>query len=232
MTYGARPIDHDAANVAYFDRWARRYDEGRIGPWFRHTQDLAIGALELRPPSRVLDVGCGTGFAVLRLASLVPDGRACGIDISPGMIARARSKIPEQLADRVEFRQASSDAIPYPDASFDHALCTNSFHHYPDPLRSLAEISRVLVAGGQLVIFENAPDLSWYTWAWDRVLRLLEHGHVRYYPSAELRRILVQAGFATIELRHLARERFTHGKLCAAIQVWSVRTRRPGAVGS
>jgi ubiquinone/menaquinone biosynthesis C-methylase UbiE len=224
MSRASRTIDHDAANVAYFDRWAQRYDEGRTGPWFRHTQDLAIGALDLRPASRILDVGCGTGVAVLRLASLAPDGRACGVDISPNMIARARRKVPERLAHRVEFQRAGSDAIPYPDASFDHALCTNSFHHYLDPLRSLAEISRVLVPGGQLVIFENAPDLSWYTWAWDRVLRRLEKGHVRYYPSGELRRLLVGAGFATVELRHLARERFTHGKLFAAIQIWSVRT--------
>jgi ubiquinone/menaquinone biosynthesis C-methylase UbiE len=218
-------LDLDAANQAYFDRWAAGYDEGRIGPWFRYTQDLAIGALALRPTSRVLDVGCGTGAAVLRVAALVPAGRACGIDISPAMVARARSKVPPSLAHRVEFRRAPSDTLPFPDASFDHALCTNSFHHYPDPLRSLREISRVLAPGGQLVILENAPDLSWYTWAWDRVLRLLETGHVRYYPSAELGAMLERAGLVSIELVHLANERFKHGKLFASLQVWRARTR-------
>jgi ubiquinone/menaquinone biosynthesis C-methylase UbiE len=220
-------IDRDTANTAYFDRWAAGYDGGRIGPWFRYTQDLAIGALQLTPSSRVLDVGCGTGAAVLRMATLVPAGKAYGIDISPAMIARAQSKLPNQLALQVEFRCAASDAIPYPDGSFDHALCTNSFHHYPDPLRSLAEISRVLTPGGQLVILENAPDLSWYTWAWDRVLRLLEKGHVRYYPSRELGDMLHRAGFVSVELVHLANERFRYGKLFASLQVWRARTTSP-----
>lgn len=218
-------LDRDTANAAYFDRWAGDYDQGRIGPWFRYTQDLAIRALDLEPDSRVLDVGCGTGAAVLRLAAIAPAGRACGIDISPEMIARARRKVPPGWADRVEFRCAPSDALPYGDATFDHVLCTNSFHHYPDPLRALGEMARVLVPGGQVVILENAPDLSWYTWAWDRVLRRIEPGHVRYYPSAELGAMLRRARLADVELVHLANERFRHGKVFASLQVW--RARRP-----
>lgn len=215
----------DAANATYFDRWAADYDGGRIGPWFRYTQGLAIGALDLRAASRVLDVGCGTGEAVLRLAPRLTAGRACGIDIAPAMIARARSKIPPALAGRTEFRRAAADAIPYGDGAFDHVLCTNSFHHYADPRRALAEIRRVLAPGGQFVVLENAPDLSWYTWAWDRALRLLETGHVRYYPSAELGAMLRDAGFAPVELLHLGNERFKHGKVFASLQVW--RGRRP-----
>ena len=221
-----QPVDlehHRAVNVAYFDRWAAGYDGGRIGPWFRYTQDLAIGALVLRPSSRILDVGCGTGTAVLRLAERVPQGRACGVDISSAMIAEAEAKRPAG-ARGVEFRCASADAMPYPDGSFDHVLCTNSFHHYPDPLRALAEIRRVLAPGGQLVVLENAPDLSWYTWAWDHVLRRLEKGHVRYYPSSELGAMLTRAGFENTELLHLANERFKHGKVFASLQLWSAHS--------
>ncbi|HXG02309.1 MAG TPA: methyltransferase domain-containing protein [Candidatus Binatia bacterium] len=223
--------DRDAANAAYFDCWADRYDEGRIGPWFRYTQDLALDALDPRPESHVLDVGCGTGSAVLRLASLAPDIRVCGIDISARMIARARGKVPPAIADRVEFRRAAADAIPYADHTFDRLLCTNSFHHYPDPDRALGEMLRVLVPGGRLVILENAPDLSWYTWAWDRLLRITEKGHVRYYPSAELGALIRRAGFVGVELVHLANERFKHGKLFASIQLWRARTRAIGATG-
>ncbi len=209
------------SNMAYFDSWAKKYDEGRITRWFHYTQDLAISFLNLRPGSKVLDVGCGTGYAPLRLASMLFDGKACGIDISSGMIEKARAKMPDTLKERTEFRQATSDNIPYLDDEFDHVLCTNSFHHYPHPIKALTEMRRVLTPGGQIVILENAPDLSWYTWAWDHFLRIKEKGHIRYYSSQELGNLIKQAGFESVRLCHLKNEFLKYGKLFASVQVWS-----------
>jgi hypothetical protein len=87
-------------------------------------------------------------------------------------------------------------------------------------------MQRVLKPGGQLVILENAPDLSWYTWLWDRVLRIIEKGHVKYYPSHELGELLRRSELAQVRLCHLRNERFKHGKLFASIQLWSGR--KPG----
>ncbi len=216
----------DAKNRAFFDRWSRSYDGGRISGWFQYTQRLTIDLLTLRPGARVLDVGCGTGYAVIHLGELPEVEKACGIDISPGMIAAARSKIPESSRQKIEFLEASADRIPYPDGTFHHVICTNSFHHYPDPLLALGEMQRVLKPGGELVIFENAPDLSLYTWLWDRLLRLVEKGHVRYYPSAELGAMLRKAGLEEVELCHLENEFLKHGKLFASIQVWKAVTPR------
>ena len=70
----------DTENKTYFDRWATKYDKGRITRWFQYTQDLSISLMPIQCDSKVLDVGCGTGFAVLELASRVPDGKAYGID--------------------------------------------------------------------------------------------------------------------------------------------------------
>lgn len=211
----------DQKNKSFFDRWAKTYDDGRITNWFKYTQDLTIGLLDLRPNSKVLDVGCGTGHAVLKLASLISDGKACGIDISPVMIEKALTKVHESLMNKIEFRQASSENIPYPANEFDYVICTNSFHHYPDPLRALGEMSRVLRSGGQVVIFENAPDLSLYTWVWDRLFRIIEKGHVRYYSSQELGEMLERAGFKNVKLCYLKNEFLKHGKLFASIQIWS-----------
>jgi ubiquinone/menaquinone biosynthesis C-methylase UbiE len=182
---------------------------------------LAISFLDLKPASKILDVGCGTGFAVLQLSSTVSEGKVCGIDISSGMIEKAQAKVPGDLKGKVEFRQASSEDIPYPAGEFDHVICTNSFHHYPNPLRALEEMHRVLRRDGQVVILENAPDLSWYAWAWDRILRMIEKGHVRYYPSSELGEMLHRAGFERVELRYLRNEFLRYGKLLTSIQVWS-----------
>ena len=212
--------ERERASAAFFDRWAKGYEERRISPWFQFTQRLAIDHLGLNPDSVVLDVGCGTGYAVRVVADMMPEGRACGIDISAAMIEQAQANVEPDVRERVEFRQATSADIPYSNATFSHILCTNSFHHYPDPLKVLAEMKRVLVPGGTLVIFENAPELSWYTWMWDRVLRLVEKGHVRYYPTDELEGLIADSGFENRKL-HLRRNfLMKHGKVFASVQLW------------
>lgn len=218
----------EVASRAFFNRWARNYEDRRLSSWFQYTQHLAIERLEPDLDSVVLDVGCGTGYAVRALARLVSHGRVCGIDISPAMISEARSRISPELRDRVQFDEASAASMPYPDGTFSHVLCTNSFHHYPDPVAALREMKRVLKSAGELVILENAPDLSLYTWTWDRLLRVIEKGHVRYYPSRELGQMIVRAGFEAVRLRVLRNEFLKHGKLFASIQLWSAKAPGPG----
>ena len=210
---------HKKENIEYFDIWASQYDGGRISKWFQYTQRLSVGTMTLRRDSCVLDIGCGTGYAVRHLGSMLPEGKACGIDLSPQMIEEAKKNTLGE-ARNVEFQVANAEEIPYPDNTFDAVLCTNSFHHYPNPLKALRGFRRVLKPGGQFVIFENATDLSWYTWAWDKVLRIIEPGHIRYFASQELGKMLRQAGFGQVELRYLKNEYLKHGKICASIQVW------------
>ena len=226
MTHVSELHDKERASGDFFDTWASGFEDRRISPWFQYTQSLAIDALGLRPDSRVLDVGCGTGFAVRQVATRVGAGRACGIDISPAMIEQARARVPQALAARIEFREASSSSIPYENGAFTHILCTNSFHHYPEPVAVLREMQRVLVPGGRIAIFENAPDLSLYTRLWDLLLRTFERGHVRYYTSNQLKALLQQAGLVDLELHALRNEFRKHGKLFASIQLWSAR--KPG----
>lgn len=220
------PLGADSAKAAerasqsFFDEWSEGYEEMRISPWFRYTQELTIEHLQLTPESRVLDIGCGTGYAVRRAAELVPEGRAVGLDISPGMIDQARALTAPRLRDRIEFRLGSSAELAFDDNTFTHVICTNSFHHYPDPLGVLGQMRRVLEPGGTLLIFENAPDLSLYTKAWDLILSVWEEGHVKYYPSHELGALIRQAGFSEVELLVLRNELLKHGKLFASIQLW------------
>ena len=92
--------DREKASRWFYNRWASTYDHGRMSRWFQYTQNLAIKNLKLEPDSQVLDVGCGTGYAVLRLAAMLPEGKAYGIDISSSMINKAGSKVPANLQER------------------------------------------------------------------------------------------------------------------------------------
>ncbi|HXH82453.1 MAG TPA: methyltransferase domain-containing protein [Candidatus Tectomicrobia bacterium] len=203
-------VEQNRTAVARFDRWARTYDDGQRKPWFLRGQAAALDAAGLQEDDRLLDVGCGTGSAVIAAARR-PVARACGIDVSPEMIVRARRNA-DGLAG-VEFRVADAEAIPYPDATFTAVICTNSFHHYSEPLRALAELRRVLAPGGRLVVLDPDRAGCLWVWCWDRILRVAERSHVRYYTAAELLDLVRTGGFADVRLLAADHGHWRHGKI-------------------
>ncbi len=99
----------------------------------------------------VLDLGCGAGFDAFVAAQLVgPGGRVVGVDLSREMLAVARASHAEAGFPQVEFREASIEALPFPDASYDVALSNGVLNLVPDKPGALAEIFRVLRPGGRL----------------------------------------------------------------------------------
>jgi ubiquinone/menaquinone biosynthesis C-methylase UbiE len=199
--------------VPRFDRWSRTYDRGHLKTWFRVAQHGALAGAGVDRDDRLLDVGCGTGAAVIAAARR-PIATACGIDVSPGMIERARQSAAG--LGNVEFRVADAEAIPYPDETFTAVICTNSFHHYSDPLRALAEIRRVLRPRGRLVIVDPDRSRCLWVWCWDRVLRVVERSHVRYYTASEILALVGAGGFTRVTL--LAAE---HGHLRRGKIAWA-----------
>lgn len=181
-------------SIPAFDRWAQTYDRGRMTRWLSRGQRQALAALGLAPGDSLLDVGCGTGGATIEAARSQRAGRACGVDLSPGMIQHAIHQA--RGLGNVEFRVADAEELPYPAASFDGALCAHSLHHYSDPVRALREIRRVLKPGGRFVLLDSDRAACSWVWTWDRFLRLFEAGHVKYYTEAELLLLVAEAGFA------------------------------------
>jgi SAM-dependent methyltransferase len=112
----------------------------------------------------------------------------------------------QRLADGVgnlRFEIGDAEHLPADVGAFTAVLCSNSFHHYPDPGRAVGEMARVLAPGGRLVIGDACSDLATARIA-DRFLRRLEPGHVRLYRSEELTAFLHAEGFARVMLRRLA----------------------------
>lgn len=210
-------------NVPRFDRWARSYERGRMSRWFTSGQARAIQVLGLGPDDWLLDVGCGTGWAVVHAAQRLPGGMACGIDLSPGMVARAQALA--QGVHNVEFRVADAEAIPYPSGRFNAVICTNSFHHYAAPLKALQEMRRVLKPGGQLVILDSDRGRCLWVKLWDLFNSAFERGHVRYYTVTEVLQLLRGAGIrraGVVETEHF---HFRRGKIGYA--VYAIRAFAP-----
>jgi len=101
-----------------------------------------------RDGGQVLDVATGTGLVAEAL--LARGFRVTGLDQSPGMLANARARFD----DRVELVEASADALPFPDASFDHLTFTYLLRYVDDPGATLAELARVVRPGGTVAMVE------------------------------------------------------------------------------
>ena len=210
-------VKENQLNVEKFDVWAKSYDQGRMREWFTNSQTKTLEALEFRENDWLLDVGCGTGWAVMQAAQQLPEGKACGVDISPGMISQA-SEVAEDIPN-TEFHVADAEAIPYPDDQFAAVMCTNSFHHYSSPVAALTEMRRVLKPGGRLIIRDMNRSGCWWTWLWDRFNRMFEKGHVLYYRPEEVFQFLSEADIKQAELISSEHSHFKGGKVGSAIYV-------------
>jgi ubiquinone/menaquinone biosynthesis C-methylase UbiE len=118
-------------------------------------------ALALKRDGEAIDLGCGPGDLVLKLARLAPRLSITGIDLAPEMLAQAGARAEESgLGDRVAFRLGDAQHIPFPDGSLDLVISTFSLHHWSAPVAVLDEIARVLRPGGTFLVFDLRRDLA------------------------------------------------------------------------
>jgi demethylmenaquinone methyltransferase/2-methoxy-6-polyprenyl-1,4-benzoquinol methylase len=113
----------------------------------------------------VLDVATGTGLVA---AELVPRGfRVTGVDQSPEMLASARRRFGE----RVELVEASAEALPFEDASFDHLTVTYLLRYVEDPAATLVELARAVRPGGVVASLEFGVPGGLARPAWEAYVR-------------------------------------------------------------
>ncbi|MFQ6136006.1 MAG: class I SAM-dependent methyltransferase [Candidatus Hydrothermarchaeales archaeon] len=180
-----------------FDRWAEGYDRNLIVKLFAPNPLLLLDELNLAPDSKILDVGCGTGTLVLALSRICREGEAVGIDFSERMIEVARKKAID--VSNVDFDIGEAGDLPYEDGYFDFVTCTTAFHHFPEKLKALREMERVLKRGGRLYLLEGIT-FGFF----EKLFEILGWGHHRFTPE-DIRRYFEEAGFSEIYQRELKR---------------------------
>ena len=161
----------------------------------------------LRPGERVLDVACGTGV-VARLASeqVGSAGAVAGLDVTPGMLAVARSATPPGAS--IEWHEASADAMPFPDESFDVVLCQMGLQFMPDRSAALREMRRVLARGGRLALNVPGPTPRLFEILHDELAHHLGDEAAGFvsqvfslHDTAETEDLLRDAGFHDVSVR-------------------------------
>jgi ubiquinone/menaquinone biosynthesis C-methylase UbiE len=161
---------------------------------------------QIQEGDRVLDVGCRAGC--LLLAAARQTSQAVGVDAHPEMLAEAKRRAEEAGLANVTLREANLEALPFADDRFDVVLTRLTLHHAQSPERLLSEIYRVCRPGGRIAVCDViATDDTARADLHNRVERLRDPSHVRYYTAAELTRLVTGAEFTVTTAKQWQVER-------------------------
>lgn len=189
--------DRNAQNtyvIGAYDDQAEIYDE-RWASYIEATVRETIARVEFTGDEKVLELACGTGALTVRLLEEWPELNVIGLDISRGMLSKARFR----LGDHFPLLRADVHELPFLSEQFDVVISCNAFHYWRHPGVSLQEAARVLAPRGRFIVTDWCDDYIACRLC-DYYLRLFDQSHFRMYGSAECRKLLESASFSRIRM--------------------------------
>ncbi len=143
----------DEVRVEAWRKW-----HGKFVTQTRAATEAIVGAAQLKPGMRVLDLASGPGEPALTIAGAVqPGGQVTATDLVGGMLKAAAENARQQALTNIAFQRASAESLPFPEESFDVVTCRFGIMFVPEVGRALAEIGRVLRPGGRAVFMAWGP---------------------------------------------------------------------------
>jgi arsenite methyltransferase len=140
-----------AEDLDYPGELLERVPEAAVESFAGIANPFSLG--ELQPGERVLDVGCGAGMDTLVAAQMVgPTGHVTGIDMTPEMLAKARTAAGEMGLENVELVAGEAEQLPFEDGAFDVVISNGVIDLVPDKDAVFSELFRVLKPGGRIQI--------------------------------------------------------------------------------
>jgi len=191
----ALPSPADQKLQQEFNQWAAA---GRGDEMEDHHSDITNQTLELMEigrGDRILDLGCGTGWASRRMA--LRAGEVVGLDVADEMLHRARAASPG--VGNVSYVWGSAEKIPFADGNFTKVLSVESFYYYADQGRALDELRRVMAPGGRLFILINLYKDNHYSLRWVSELKV----PVQALSEREYIALLEAHGFSNLQARRI-----------------------------
>lgn len=162
--------------------------------------DWGLQQAHVEKNATILDVGCGGGRTVQRLAAMAPEGTIHGIDYSPASVtASRRTNAREVETGRVQIQLGSVAHMPFPDGTFDLVTAVETHYYWPKLPANMREVFRVLKPGGMFVLIAETYRGGRLGALYGVAMRLLR---AAYLSDAEHRNLLAQAGFAEVSTVH------------------------------
>ncbi len=160
--------------------------------------DWGLSHLSIGKQDTILDVGCGGGGTVHKLAKIATNGKVYGIDFSDEsvMVSRMTNKQFIQMG-RVEIQQSSVSCLPFSEGMFDLVTAVNTHNYWPNLVADMQQISRVLKPGGKLIIIGSVYEGGKYDKRNQKFAALIKIA----FPSVnELRELFLRAGYSEVQM--------------------------------
>ncbi len=183
-----------------------RKPTGRLGRFIIWTMnvhhskgtDWGLQHVSIEKDATILDVGCGGGRTVHKLAGIATEGRVYGIDYSEESVAASRRANERELeAGRVEIRHGSVSALPFSDNTFDLATAVETHVFWPDLVADMREVLRVLKPGGKLMIISESYKGMNHGKA---MQKLSERMNFPFMTIDEHRELFAKAGYSDVQM--------------------------------
>ncbi|MFX1406019.1 MAG: class I SAM-dependent methyltransferase [Promethearchaeota archaeon] len=135
---------------------AEAFEKMNRTPPFKILRKKVISELKrLNPSGVILDLGCGTGNLIIKIAKAFPENEIIGIDISSEVLDIAKHNVEKKVINQdIKFKVGSAEDLPFPSESINLIISSLSLHHWLDPIKALNEIYRVLSKNGACLIFD------------------------------------------------------------------------------
>src|SRR6478735_5736190 len=176
-----------------FNQWAAAGRGDEMEDHHSDITDQTIALMNIQPTDRILDLGCGTGWASRRLARMASAGEVVGLDVADEMLHRAEEASSD--FNNIRYVWGSAENIPALDGLFTKVLSVESFYYYADQNKALRELKRVMAPGGQLFILINLYKDNHYSLRWVGELKV----PVQALSEAEYISLLERHGFRNVE---------------------------------
>ncbi|HKW98184.1 MAG TPA: class I SAM-dependent methyltransferase [Bryobacteraceae bacterium] len=166
----------------------------------RHS-DLTAWGLEhvkIGQNDTVLDVGCGGGRTVQRLAAMAGHGKVHGVDYATASVEASRKLNAAAIASgQVDIQQAPVSSLPFPDGAMDVVTAVETHYYWRSKPHAMREILRVLKPGGRLLIIAEAYRGRKFNLVFGMGMKLIGGA---YLSPGEHRELFVEAGYTEAEV--------------------------------
>ena len=182
-------------SIKEFSKAAKVYETDRAGVYKMCKKDYPdiLAELEKEPFNDLLDCGCGTAPVISLLTEKYPEKHYTGIDLTPEMIKAAKAK----KLDNTVFVLGDCENLPFEENSFDVVICSQSFHHYPNPQDFFNSVYKVLRPNGRLILRDmTAPEpVRWFMNTVEMpIINLTGHGDVKVYGKKDVQKFCDNSG--------------------------------------
>ena len=158
----------------------------------------ALSYWEIQEDDRVLDIGCGGGATLHRMAEKVTSGHVTGVDYSDVSVETSRRNNEKNISSgKMDVLEGSVENLPFADDSFDKIITVESFYFWPDPQENLKEVRRVLKEGGTFLLVADTYNKEGLD---PKTLENICRFHLFTPTAEEFRKLFEKAGFTGIQI--------------------------------